>query len=271
MERPVLLVSDLDFTLLGDDAGLAQFAQWFAAHRHLLRLAYNSGRFRASVEQSIAETALPSPDAIIGGVGTDIFLTTERCGIADWPSTGGAWNLDTVWSVLRTQQELIPQPDEFQSRYKASCFGENLPREFVAQLSERLRSLGQEVEIVYSSNLHLDVLPKHANKGAAAAHLAQHWDIPAERVIVAGDSGNDLAMFQQGFRGIVVGNGHEVLKSLRSDRVYVARQPHAAGVVEGLNFWLRSRDSRETAHDRARRALRNTPPIPRADANRGTL
>lgn len=238
MERPYLFVSDIDHTLLGDDAALDQFAKWYHEHRDSLRLAYNSGRFRPSVEHSIAETALPSPDAIVGGVGTEIYLSAEKHNLSGWPATGESWNLDVIWSVLRTHKELDPQPEEFQSRYKASCFGDDLPSEFIELLGEQLHALGQEVEIVYSSQLHLDVLPRDTNKGGATARLAAHWDIPPERVLVAGDSGNDLAMFQQGFLGIVVGNGHAELKALCGERVFVAERHHAAGVLEGLEYWL---------------------------------
>ena len=237
MERPYLFVSDVDDTLLGDDAALERFAKWYDERRGSLRLAYNSGRFPESVQQSIAEMAMPQPDAIIGGVGTDIYLTAPKESLANWPPQG-TWNLDTVWSVLHSHKELTPQPDEFQSRYKASCFGEDLPEEFVALLREQLRSLGVEAEVVYSSHINLDVLPKDANKGTAVAHLAKHWDILPERVLVAGDSGNDLAMFQHGFLGIVVANSHEELKALRGDRVFIAAKTHAAGVIEGLHYWL---------------------------------
>jgi sucrose-6F-phosphate phosphohydrolase len=238
VERPYLFVSDLDFTLLGNDAALQQFSQWYDKLRGSLRLAYNSGRFRPSVEQSITETALPSPDAIIGGVGTEIYLTAEQQIISDWPPNGDSWNLDVIWSVLRTHKELETQPSELQSRYKASCYGKDLPPEFIALLGEQLRAIGQEVEIIYSSLLHLDVLPRDTNKGGATARLAAHWQIPPERVIVAGDSGNDLTMFQQGFLGIVVGNGHEELKALCGERVFLAEKHHAAGVVEGLDYWF---------------------------------
>jgi hydroxymethylpyrimidine pyrophosphatase-like HAD family hydrolase len=64
------------------------------------------------------------------------------------------------------------------------------------------------------------------------------WQVDPEAVIVCGDTRNDAAMFQQGFRGVIVSNAHDDLKRLARDkRVYLARQPHAAGVLEGLLYW----------------------------------
>jgi mannosylfructose-6-phosphate phosphatase len=63
-------------------------------------------------------------------------------------------------------------------------------------------------------------------------------NFPRERVIVSGDSANDLSMFKQGFPGIVVGNGHPELKDLRGESIFQATLPQAGGVLQGLQYWL---------------------------------
>ena len=62
--------------------------------------------------------------------------------------------------------------------------------------------------------------------------------MPPERVVVSGDTGNDLAMFQIGCRGIVVGNAHAELRQLDSEHIYQAEAGHAFGVLEGLEQLL---------------------------------
>lgn len=241
MEHLSLLVSDVDNTLLGDDEALKRFSDWFDGERQRLRLAYSSGRFYDSVSQSVAESPLPVPDAIIGGVGTDIRIPPSGDRLESWPQTSNGWDAEGVRAVLTAHKELEPQADEFQSPYKISFYGYDLDDDFLAHLRRQFADLGYKVNIVYSSARDLDVLPANTNKGTAAAHLAGHLGISPTRVMVSGDSGNDLTMFQQGFLGIVVGNAHDELKALSGSNVYHATGEYASGVLEGLKYWLDSR------------------------------
>ncbi len=55
---------------------------------------------------------------------------------------------------------------------------------------------------------------------------------------MCGDSGNDLSMFARGFRGVVVGNAQQELKSMTHPDIYHSDRSFAAGVMEGLEHWL---------------------------------
>ncbi len=233
-----LVVSDVDGTLLGDDDALARLRDWHQAHAHQVTLVYSSGRFYRSVLESIETTLLPAPTAIIGGVGTDVHLFGQTAPLADWHRTFERWNAERARAALGKYSELVPQPEEFQSPHKLSYYAYDLTDDFLENLKETLREAVCDANVVYSSQRDLDILPAGANKGTAAAFLAAQLGFAAEEVIVCGDSGNDLAMFQQlHFRGVVVGNAHPELKSLNSDRVYQAQACFAAGVLEGLWHW----------------------------------
>ncbi|MGG2476586.1 HAD family hydrolase, partial [Rhizobium sp. BR5] len=68
---------------------------------------------------------------------------------------------------------------------------------------------------VYSSDRDLDILPKAADKGAALAWLCGQLRIGLDESVVAGDTGNDRAMFElNGIRGVIVGNALPELVSL---------------------------------------------------------
>ncbi len=238
MERLKLLVSDLDGTLLGDDVALDGFADWYDRTEGRVGLIYSSGRFLNSIRASIAESNLPEPRAIIGGVGTEIFDNAAGRRIIGWPTISFGWNPYVVRSACATFRELQEQPQHFVSQYKVSFYGYDLDEAFLSRLADALAQADQEVALVYSSNRDLDVLPAKTNKGTAAAYLAERWGVEREDVIVAGDSGNDRDMFCEGFRGIVVGNAQPELKQLHDEHIYHAAEPYAAGVVEGLLHWL---------------------------------
>jgi sucrose-phosphate synthase len=77
-------------------------------------------------------------------------------------------------------------------------------------------------------------------------HVAECLGVAPERVIVAGDSANDLVMFEAAERGIVVGNAREELRSrIDPSRAYVARASYAAGMLEALAHWQLIADRRE--------------------------
>lgn len=235
---PLALISDVDGTLLGDDAALEELAAWLAERRDRLRIVYNSGRFADSIRESVETTALPVPDAVIGGVGTQIRDYETDQPIDGWPPAGENWDARRIASLLKTYNELEPQPAEFQSEYKLSYYARDVNSAFLDRIQTTLRDAGIAAELIYSSKRDLDLLPAGVNKGTASAFLARYWDMAPDRVIVSGDSGNDLTLFQHGFKGIVVGNGHPELKALVDPEMYQSSNNYAAGVREGLEFWI---------------------------------
>lgn len=244
MARRNLLVTDLDGTLLGDDAALDAFAAWHRTHRASVRLVYASGRFCESIIQSIERTALPDPDALIGGVGTEILAFPSGgpvVGLEPTPSAG--FDSEHVRAKMAELSGARLQPAEFQSSLKVSFFLDHASEKTLANLENRLRAGGLAVDIIYSSGRDLDVVPAGVNKGTAAKRLADLWGYAADQVMVSGDSANDLALFEQGFRGIVVAGAHAELKALTAESVYHARQAFAAGVLEGITHWWRARNN----------------------------
>lgn len=238
MERMNLLVCDLDGTLLGDGDSLLRFAAWYEGARGEFRLAYASGRFVPSILDSIVETALPEPDAVIGGVGSEIYDVVRGRKLGLWPPLALEWNPYVIRALGQSYRQLKLQPSEYVGYRKVSFYAPELDELFLDKLAIEMASLGQKVEIIYSSNRDLDILPAGVSKGAAAAYLARRWKLPKDRVIVAGDSGNDASLMKAGFRGIVVGNAQGELREVQAPRVYFASASYAAGVLEGLDYWL---------------------------------
>jgi hydroxymethylpyrimidine pyrophosphatase-like HAD family hydrolase len=64
-------------------------------------------------------------------------------------------------------------------------------------------------------------------------------EVHPERVVTAGDTLNDLAMFETGLAGVMVGNAEPSLKAAlpRLPNTYLARGEGCEGIVEGLHHF----------------------------------
>ncbi|MCK4659775.1 MAG: HAD-IIB family hydrolase, partial [Phycisphaerae bacterium] len=225
--------------MLGNDQGLQAFAKWIAQCRPAQALVYATGRFFDSVVELVETTSLPAPDAVICGVGTEIRLFPSGELVSEWHRHfPPGWDTRRVRELLSSLPNVSVQPSRWQSKFKASFYLENASSDEIDNIFEMLWSESILPTIVYSSSRDLDVLPAGVNKGTAAAFLASAWGLPRHKVMVSGDSANDLALFEQGFQGIVVANAHRELKVLEGPLVYHADRPYAMGVLEGLKHWM---------------------------------
>jgi hypothetical protein len=138
--------------------------------------------------------------------------------------------------------------------------------EAVAALRLALDATRLPHELVVSSGVDVDILPRGANKGAALAMLLKELaaeektalvanaaangghsrvdvlgDV-AERTLVCGDSGNDILLLAvEGVRACAVGNAQPELRAWaeehRSARIYAARATCADGIVEAMKHF----------------------------------
>lgn len=251
MDSGSVLVTDIDGTLLGDVAALERFAAWHAANRASYRLVYATGRHRESLQRIIAATALPVPDAAITAVGTEIHDQSGRRW-PGWSERFDGFEADVVRLALRPFAWLALQPDDAQTWLKASYNARDLIDAQFAEIRAALVDAGQDARIVYSANLHLDVLPAAAGKGNAAGFLANAWGTSPDEVMVFGDTGNDLDLFRNGFRGTVVRNALPELIDAIDDDVYRSPLSFAAGVLDGIFYWAGTGQTID-AHQRKRR------------------
>ena len=245
MNEQTLLISDVDYTLLGDDDSLAEFATWYGRNRSHVQLVLSSGRFPDSIIESVETTGLPEPHVVIGGVGTEIRHYPSRSVVPGWPVCRPEhWDGHRVRSILAGFERLELQPEEFQSDFKISYFLRDAGQEEVERIRTTLLQQSIHAELVYSSQRDLDVLPHGCNKGSSAEYVARYLGFEPGDVIVCGDSANDIAMFDRGFAGIVVGNAHPDLKALDTALVYQSSHQYAKGVLDGIEYWMARRAAR---------------------------
>jgi len=231
-----ILVTDLDGTLVGDDAALARFADWLRARRDEFTLVYATGRTRDSVARLVGETPAPEPDVVISLVGTEIHDRSGR----PWPGwleRFADWDADRVRRALAGDDRLELQPAQHQSRLKASYFVPALRGPDLLAFQGRLRREGLSALVVYSGDFYLDVLPASSGKGAAARAVVRDLGVEPANVLAFGDSGNDIGLFQEGFQGTVVANATPELRLAVNGRAYLSPYPFADGILDGIRHW----------------------------------
>jgi len=227
-----LLVSDIDDTLTGDDQALRFFADVIARHRRRLCFAVNSSRPSASVVRTLKDVFPPGlvPDALITALGTEISVADHP--LEDWSARFRGWPSGRVFELLKALG-FRPHDAEFQTSRKVS-FAVPAGQ---AQLSAReaLATAGIPCRTIASGADDFDVIPDGAGKDAATLYLAKALGFDLGNVIVAGDSGNDAAMFLAARNRIAVANARkELIGALEGFPYYLATRPHASGVLEGL-------------------------------------
>lgn len=231
--RPALLACDIDNTLTGCRQSALAFARW--ADTRDIPFVVATGRTFEDAQNVLAEWHLPQPDAYIVDVGTRMMLRDDTGGWFSCPRygahLGSAWDRDAVLLTLAPLR-VAPQPDDVQSAYKASFFGDAAD---VAAIRQALANAHVPARVVFSHGHLIDVLPIYGGKAAAVSAYAARLGLPISACIAAGDSGNDEDLLAQCGYAIVVANADHDLDLLGPrEGLYRATRPHAAGVLEGL-------------------------------------
>lgn len=231
----ILLATDLDETLVGDDKATYELNEIIIALKATkgLKLAYVTGRSPELYAQLQEQKSLLIPDALVTAVGSEINVNGEKQ--TDWPIAPG-WDIAVLKQLLSLYPDLQLQPPTEQRQHKLSFLLNQNPA-LVNEIRNQLAE--QPVDVIYSMGQYLDILPKGVNKGSALIYLVLKWGISPNNVYACGDSGNDISMLACS-RPIVVGNARsELLRWADSQpqRPFVAQASYANGIIEGLKHY----------------------------------
>ncbi|MCB9682539.1 MAG: HAD hydrolase family protein [Alphaproteobacteria bacterium] len=231
----LVLATDLDGTFLGgSESQRRALYDRLATHRDRVHLIFVTGRDLPHIDQLCKAPGFPLPDHIVGDVGTTVVDGRSHqpvAAIQDWIATCWADGGPRAHALLRDTPGLSPQPGTF--AYRASYYYE--PDVLDPDVPERVRRAG--FDCIVSADTFLDVLPPGVSKGPSLLRLLDHLGLPRDRVLVAGDTLNDLSLFQTGLRGVVVGNAEKALRDATEGlpHVHHSPAPGAAGILDALD------------------------------------
>jgi sucrose-phosphate synthase len=237
--RERAIVSDLDQNLLGDDKALKQLVAVLHRNRRSTKFVIATGRRLDSALRVMRKHNIPEPDILITSGGTEIYYAPELTADVAWARhIDYHWSAHKVIKILDNISGLKRQSKLEQSRFKLSYY---IDPDIVEldQIKSLLHREEQSVHIYSAFGQFLDVMPQRASKGLALRYIADRWQIPLQRIFVAGGSGADEDMMRGNTLAAVVANRHheELSRLVDVDQIYFARQHFSAGILEALTHY----------------------------------
>lgn len=262
-----LLVVDLSGILVnGQPPGKQALNAALGEVRDTLVLVYVSGRTLSEQVTTITENELLLPDYLVSGVGTQIHRMPGEHPLGEWERyiAAGFDHQEITSFMAENFPSLELQKEEQQTPLKVSYTGDGLSAQELEKIQRALFEAKLPAKVIYSHDAFLDIIPERAGIGSAVKFLVDSLLLFPNQVFVCGESGNDIDLYQYGFRGIVVANASQELKRAVELRAYFSHAGYAAGLLEGLkhyNFFTAvpkkdRRDLAREAFDRAVESLR---------------
>jgi len=268
MSEQLLICTDLDRTLIpnGPQSESSRARQYFyeLSRNRNVKLVYVTGRHQKLIQDAIAHYNLPTPDFVIGDVGTTIYHIDagniwqkqdqwEQQISSDW---GGKGHAD-LRKLLRDIHALRLQESSKQNNFKLS---------FYVPLQANLQALSTLIEQRFAENDIqasliwsvdepagvglLDILPASASKLHAIEALMNIQGFEYDNTFFSGDSGNDIEVLASPIPAVLVANSQPDVQELATlladenhcaEKLYIAKGGFAgmngnysAGILEGL-------------------------------------
>ncbi|MCF8476627.1 MAG: HAD family hydrolase [Pseudolabrys sp.] len=249
-DKQFILATDLDGTFLGgSDSDRAALYRWIESRRDDVGLIFVTGRDPQFIEQLCGDSDVPWPDYVIGDVGTTIAeivgatkkvrpLAPLEAKIAElWNDNG-----DRVRALLDGAAGLTLQATPF--RYRVSYHFD--PKAYDGEAEKLVHRHG--FDSLISADRFFDVLPPGVSKGPSLKRLLDHLAVDDRHVLVAGDTLNDLSLFETGLRGVAVNNSEPALvdRLKAHPNAYRASQPGAGGIAEAIRHFKFLSEAGET-------------------------
>lgn len=242
----MLLATDLDGTFLGgkqiDKLNLYRQIQ----QNKEIKLAFVTGRGLESVLPLLNDHIIPNPDYIICDVGATVVDGSTLEPIEPLHS-----EIESKWvDSHRLKQQLLKiEGLEYQEvpQLRRCSFFYNADTDL-----EKVHEVAKEYgcDVITSLDMYLDLVPSGVNKGNTLEKLISILGLDRNEVLVAGDTLNDLSLFEIGLKGVVVGGSEDLLveRTKSFPQIYHAQKPGAGGILEAAGHFEGFKKILKTQH-----------------------
>ncbi len=271
MNNRILICTDLDRTLLpnGEQAESPRARDLFTqvSQRPDVDIAYVTGRHKTLVLDAISEYKLPTPNYVLGDVGSTIYeIQSDEWQLwSDWqaeiaPSWAG-FKHDQLADLFSNIEILKQQEAEKQNTFKLSYYApiDSEVDSLISNMHEELQKNNIRASLIWSvDDIELvgllDVLPENATKLHAIEFLMQQKGYTHSNTLFAGDSGNDLPVLASSINSVLVANARDDVRQQaielasqnnNSKQLYLAHGNalgmngnYSAGILEGLTHFI---------------------------------
>ncbi len=231
----MLLATDLDGTFLaGDPENRLKLYHLISSHPEI-DLVFVTGRGLESVLPLLSDPTIPDPDYIICDVGCTVVsgdlqqaIQPLQSEIDDiWPGEQLIENALAPFKGLQRQE--VPQ----ERRVSYFCDSDVVTDDMLASVE------ALSCDVLFSAGKYLDILPQGINKGRTLSRLIEHLNVDPQSVLVAGDTLNDLSMYQHGFKGVCVGESEVGLLEATEHKALVlqAESSGCGGILEAFEHF----------------------------------
>lgn len=236
-DHRLILATDLDGTFLGGSADQRRsLYDMLTRHRRQIMIVFVTGRDLGFIDALKAQGDVPVPDYVIGDVGTTIVRGDTFEPIAEvqdpisrvWAESG-----ERVKEMLRDEPGLKPQPGTFERRMSYYYDPQTLRPEAMAKVE------AAGLQWLTSADMYFDVLPPGVSKGPTLLNFIDALQLDAARCLVAGDTMNDLSLFETGLKGVAVGNAEPRLQAElhRLPQTWFSPEPGCAGIADAIRHF----------------------------------
>ena len=229
-----------DDLLDSDPAAIERLRELAGSNIPKLGFGISTGRSLDMARDLIEKHGLPEPDVYITQLGAEIHYSKRKVLDLSWEKhLAHRWEPDRIMEVLDGIPGLTLQEEEGrQHQFKISYNFEKGVAPRRREIQKLLRENKLPAKVILSMGCWLDVVPLRSGKGQAIRYVAMRWGIPADKVLFYARRGSDYEALSGQFLA-VLGSDHSLeLKSTATlPRVYLAKNPNFAGLVEGIEAY----------------------------------